>query len=810
MGSRSKIVGINREEAETVNEAEEKAIALGSEEDAAEELILGDDDVYAEEDWEEDYLAPSSPRNWKMISAASLALLAFVGWTGFFIWSNLAVFSAITANSTIISMIGDWSLPAALIGIAWLLVMRNSRSEALHFADAGEKLRVESEALETRMRTVNEEIALAREFLAQNALDLESVGRQSAEKLTDAAQQLGTALADSDEKAKKLEEVSNAATTNLEQLRKHLPVVTSAAKDVTNQIGSAGNGAQVQMKSLISALSRVNEATTIARESVDGLEEEAVQAAKNIGENIDKSSREFSENMAAAGKSSDEISARFEKIATDSSAALEKNAQRLSEILGESNDTLAVDLANISAAFEETTKNAQAAVATTSTEISSLLDSSSQKLTTQLADLGGAVENVRDTVETQDSRVEGIISRISSLIDESMVQIEQLDDNASEKTSKLAFAIETLVQSTRDLDETIVGSNSSAAGLVEQSEKILSGFAAARTQIDEEIPAAIGRMEQSFAGSFESIENARKATSEMDEHSDNLLARLTTVDGLIGQQKIELDSLMASSDEQLTSYGEQAEALSTSLSQTRELIGQMAEDTDGRLMSSLTSLRDTTEETVARSKQLIEEELGNVAGRLSSQNKEMLGNAVDSQLAVLNEHMQGAVMQQISLSQEATEKLSSRLAQIEEMTVNLETRLKDTHDGFGGMDNEGFARRMAMLTETLNSTAIDVAKILSNEVTDTAWAAYLKGDRGVFTRRAVRLLDSGEARAIATHYDEDPEFAEHVNRYIHDFESMMRVLLSTRDGNAVSVTLLSSDVGKLYVALAQAIERLRN
>jgi hypothetical protein len=80
----------------------------------------------------------------------------------------------------------------------------------------------------------------------------------------------------------------------------------------------------------------------------------------------------------------------------------------------------------------------------------------------------------------------------------------------------------------------------------------------------------------------------------------------------------------------------------------------------------------------------------------------------------------------------------------------------------------------------------------------------------VFTRRAVRLLDAGEARAIADHYGEDSEFREHVNRYIHDFEAMMRVLLSTRDGNAIGVTLLSSDVGKLYVALAQAIERLRN
>jgi hypothetical protein len=43
-----------------------------------------------------------------------------------------------------------------------------------------------------------------------------------------------------------------------------------------------------------------------------------------------------------------------------------------------------------------------------------------------------------------------------------------------------------------------------------------------------------------------------------------------------------------------------------------------------------------------------------------------------------------------------------------------------------------------------------------------------------------------------------------------NFEAMMRVLLSTRDGNAIGVTLLSSDVGKLYVALAQAIDRLRN
>ena len=48
-----------------------------------------------------------------------------------------------------------------------------------------------------------------------------------------------------------------------------------------------------------------------------------------------------------------------------------------------------------------------------------------------------------------------------------------------------------------------------------------------------------------------------------------------------------------------------------------------------------------------------------------------------------------------------------------------------------------------------------------------------------------------------------------MNRYIHDFESMLRTILAQRDGSPLSVTLLSSDMGKLYVALAQAIERLR-
>ena len=144
------------------------------------------------------------------------------------------------------------------------------------------------------------------------------------------------------------------------------------------------------------------------------------------------------------------------------------------------------------------------------------------------------------------------------------------------------------------------------------------------------------------------------------------------------------------------------------------------------------------------------------------------------------------------------------------MAGNLEQRVTRAREVAEEQVDNDFARRMALITESLNSNAIDISKSLSADVTDTAWSQYLKGDRGIFTRRAVQLIDNSEARELTTLYEIDDNFREHVNRFIHDFEGMLRSVLSTRDGNALGVTVLGSDMGKLYVALAQATDRLRN
>lgn len=816
MTSRSKIIGINRDGPEAIEpetDANTSPITetnLESEGYPSSELAeIAAEDAAAEAYYEEYDDLESPRRDWKMPALAFGLGLIFAAWTGFFIWSQLLIFQTAPTNMDIISLIGAWALPCVLIGIIWLLALRHSNAESGRFADVGAQLRHESEALEARMRTVNEEISLAREFLAQNAQDLGSLGRQAADKLNVAAENLGAALAESDEKAKRLEEVSNAAASNLEQLRKHLPVVTSAAKDVSNQIGAAGNNAQNQVNGLIQTLETMNSSGQGAREAIQAMEQQALQSSENMSRSITDTAKAFSDDLTQANLAADEMAGRLKSLAKDSLVTVNKASRKLKARTADSVEQLQAKLAKLNTALDAATGKAEAGVAKASENMSTLLGDSGDKLTERLRVAENTMRDIQNGIDAQDARFNEMVAQLSQQIDRSRSEIEALDASATEKTSNLAFAIETLVQSTQDLDAQVSGSNSGARDLLEQAERLNVLLDKASDGMRSELPEALSSVEEKVNASFATLDASRTASNEIDEQSRSLLDRMTQIDTIIAAQREAVEKLFAASDEQVTNQHEQVAALSESLSKTEDLIDRLAKQSSGELVSSISNIRDTAEETVARSRTLIEEELGSVAGRLSAQNAELLDSAVESQLANISERMSGAITAQLALSQASADKLSAQLAQIEEMTANLEQRAADTQSGFGGIDQEGFARRMALLTESLNSTAIDVAKILSSEVTDTAWASYLKGDRGVFTRRAVKLLDSGEARAIAEHYDGDPEFAEHVNRYIHDFEAMMRVLLSTRDGNAVGVTVLSSDVGKLYVALAQAIERLR-
>jgi hypothetical protein len=750
MTARSKIVGLTRHIENGSVEDMDNHIR-DHDLDADVEQFTAETEVfdYAESDYADEDSAATSGK-WKSYITPAIIVMLTLGWTGYFIWTYLPLIKDGLKGEYLITLISIWATPAMFLAILWLLAMRSSRAEALRFRDVALSLRKESEALEARMRTVNEEISMARSFLAENARELETVGKQSSQHLMEAAQVLTAALIDSDEKAKTLETVSNAATSNLEQLRKHLPVVTSAAKDA--------------------GLARIGEVGTSTRTYID----EVGSRAEAVSEQLGSISRETADSL-------NEASLLAEKRAAAAAKLLDVAAQNMSSQVG-----------NVTS------------------ELSQLLSDNRAKIEENVGLLKQAMGEIALQSQEEKNRIASIIADIENHLSASAATISEIDKAATDQTAKLAFAVSALGVSAKDVNTELDGSHNRTEQLLEKADGLLAALNRINGEIAENIPASIGQIDSQISGTAQQLSAVTGNARDLNSQSAELLKVASSLSALIDEQSAKIDKIMTDSDEHFAARHEQADALSATLNETRALIESITHVTEGALVSSLLRVREVTEGAVQDSRKIVEDELMHVADRLADQNRLALEGAVENQLKAMNEQVQNAIERNISLSENSTAQLKNQLKELDELADNLEKRIAESRSSFDGIDDDSFARRMVLLTESLNSTSIDVAKILSNEVTDTAWAAYLKGDRGVFTRRAVRLLDAGESRAIATHYGQDPEFREHVNRYIHDFEAMMRVLLSTRDGNAICVTLLSSDVGKLYVALAQAIERLRN
>ena len=228
-----------------------------------------------------------------------------------------------------------------------------------------------------------------------------------------------------------------------------------------------------------------------------------------------------------------------------------------------------------------------------------------------------------------------------------------------------------------------------------------------------------------------------------------------------------------------------------------------------QLVAALLRVKDTADQAAERARQALGRAISEAAEKLGEASEHALVEAMGERVNDQLENVAQVAERAVKAAHVASDRLMRQLLTIADTSAAIEKRVAEAEDAAEARDRESFARRSAVLIESLNSVSIDVAKILSGDVSDSSWAAYLKGDRGIFTRRAVRLLDATETRAVAQLYDDDTAFRDHVNRYIHDFEAMLRTILSARDGSALGVTLLSSDMGKLYVALAQAIDRLR-
>ncbi|AOL94928.1 hypothetical protein BG023_112012 [Porphyrobacter sp. LM 6] len=825
----------------------ESSVESSAEENAAE--------FEASEEWLDtaEETASASRFGWL---APSLAFITVAGWTGFFGWAHQTAMLAGAAPATWATWLVQWSVPVALIGVVWLLAMRSSQAEARRFAASAALMREESAALEARLKVVNRELSLAREFLAAQSRDLEALGRIAAERISTHAAELQTLIVNNGAQVDAIGATSETALGNMNRLRDDLPVVANAARDVANQIGGAGRNAQDQLERLVAGFERLNTFGSASEKQVTrlgtqvgatlaGFEDQlgriealvsqrfvALQAdAEAYRTQIDELENEA---LAALGARAQETASATEAIAERLRAASSATQEQLEASIAQVHEGLLAKLAMIDEVDRANGAAASERIATLRAEV--------QTFENQMAErsraLAEQIEQRQAALDTHEAQASEVLSQRLSALDDALAQrreaqiadtekllaqgeaiaekIDQLGkvmiaigEHGESARASLTAGFGTLDQQLAEKRAALQDTEARLTRLTESGIRLLEIIQSGVRSTREELPAAIAAADASLSEAEARADKVNQLMLRSSQHGTDLSEYLVQTRGEIDAAEIAIAGLKT----QLASETEDAlarlQGLRSGFVRLAEESGTLATQTHAQLLESLGTLEAAIDKAFATLDEGAREKAILLAERIGTEAVEALERALRNEAAATIGKLEQSAAHASGVGREAVVQLRDQLARVNELTGNLEQRVARTRELAEEQVNNDFSRRMALITESLNSAAIDITTALATEVSDTAWDAYLKGDRGIFTRRAVRLIDNGTARDIATLYGDDEDFRANVNRYIHDFEAMLRTLLSTRDGHTLSVTVLGSEIGKLYVALAQAIQRLR-
>lgn len=860
MAGRKNLVALGPE-TQLENEDADIAQAVDQAEDGRSEEIAATYDG----EWVED----DQPRHFDRLGwlVPGLAGLVVVGWTGFFGWVHHETLLAGASPAQWAGWIVDWSVPVLLVIGVWLLAMRNSRREAVRFGQTAQALSQESALLERRLATVNRELSLARDFIAAQSRDLESLGRVAGDRLSQNADRLQTLIQDNGTQVEAIGRVSTTALENMNRLRDDLPVISNSARDVASQIGHAGGVAKDQLDELVAGFNRLNEFGEASGRQVSTLRgkvDEALQAFTSQASQLEEiaanrfaalaersaafraelDSREveaFAAIRRRADSLRDELQSRHDEydLAEDATLTalrermnlLRDEGARVAETLRSGETDAAAAWSSAIAALEErmieaiqrvrevdtkAMENAQSRLAALSEEAA--------RIDATIAERGQAFqqhlerrhheasERESAALASMQERLTAFDTQISERQEEHLAHVAGLAERGDALAQRLAGLSAEMERLERQGRFTQDGLTEAASGLVERLVESQGLIANSGKELVRLTDDSVRLLELIRSSAEHSGEKLPQSLSEAEQRLQAFEQQAAALTGLIteaGDKGAALVAHVATAQKQGSATLDQLSTLESRLSDLAGATESLADHAKGELAAAIETLEQATGNVVANLQGQHSEAVRALAEHIGSESSEAIDLALRARAAEAIEELQAAAKQASESGRSTAVQLRDQLAAVNELAGNLERRVAHARQRAEEQIDNDFARRMALITESLNSSAIDITKALDTDVTDTAWASYLRGDRGIFTRRAVRLLNTQEVRAISDIYQQDNDFRETVNRYIHDFEAMLRNVLSTRDGHALAVTLLSSDMGKLYVALAQAIERLR-
>ncbi len=779
-------------------------IAVEPAPECEDELLLSDD-APIEAPVDPEPAASMPPRRLGDIAIGVLFGLVAAGWVALWVGSVPASGLDLAAIARNIALASG---PLALLGIVYILIQRGTRSEVRRFGDTAQSIRVESHRLEETMARITTALDHRQSDLVGRTSMLLDEGTRAAGALQQISMDMRDETASLARQTELLHNAAGGARADMSALMGDLPRSLDMVGEVSQLLHSIGGSARDHAEALSAALAAIIARSHEADELIGAASGRLTTQVARIETRTERTARAIDEAATGLGAAVDATLDRATAAIEQSRASIDLQREAMAAMIDHGR-----------AALDEAGTSAAASIAR------------------RLGDMSALADNLSNQLARQDEDARRLIANLEHALGAIEGRFEALGATGSEQTADLAEILVTLSEHVDHLSEALSSSMAGARTLTDRADALRIAFDAIIANVERDLPQTMQRVEGEAARGDAKMRAITSQADQLASAIERATDRLGSADLMISRQReaitglgeqathrmagvaAEGDAMLERQRELSDAFAEEAnarfEALRDHANELGRLIGtteanmrSLSELSSGGLIDAILQVRETAGDAARSAREALEAVIPQSSAMLAKSSAEAIerafGNQITQRIHLISDTAEAAV----AAANQASEKLLTQMLSVTEATADMEKRVADAQARQTQTDQEEVSREVAILIRHLNESAVDVARLLSHDVPDGAWQAYLNGDHGAFTRTAVRLLRQEETALVARLYNGDGAFREHVNRYIHDFEALLRRVLQSRDGGALAVTMLSSDMGKLYVALAQAIERL--
>lgn len=609
------------------------------------------------------------------------------------------------------------------------------------------------------------------------------------------------------------------------QIEDNLESMATRLNRITEDISDQSNHSYHHLSEIIDGFDErravLNNFMTTMMEEVNEICSKLDKQANTVNDLSGQSSKTSEKITKSIKKQAEQLSKIADKTLKDldlSSQAIEDQAKNLGKSIEEATEHGKISIAKASDYFAEKANDLNRISGDLETNIKQNFDEITDTITDKATNLG---EDISIQFQNMEAEIDQGNSNINEILGANIERLSTLISNNKAETEKLLSEVVTSIDGQTDHIEKSL--SDTRINMIDRT-----------TLIQEEYQSL-----ENYADSFQHkmIETEKELKKQ---HKDMLSCISLIEEGLtVAVDKIKKNSTS------LGSHGQKV--IESIISQSSELTGQIA-DIQNRSKNSIVEIQNASllagENILSKEKEtteIIEEWLtaaNNVGVEHASgmkkigqlvENLEQLEQSTEKSLAtsedninlISNKLLQSsdrihiasnsaieAVEETNASLDKNAEKYQQMINAIQLSSQSLATNANAIENRLKRINTDNFSHVSAKIMEKLQAGSIDISQYLEGEVPKDLWDNYISGDKNIFIRKIKKYIGKKTAFRIRDHYQQNNDFRKNVDSFIQIFEELLATFTETTE-TVYSETLITSDIGKVYFALAEATGRLK-